>query len=716
LATHKFLSDEEIADQVYKDYLWSRDFRQERIDDWKAFYSLYKNHVDQTTYPFDANLAIPTAFSVIEVQTPFIIDMVLESGKFLEVLGRTPKGQFSAPAIEGLLDYHFRFSFKIFPDLAKFIRQLLVLGTSVYKVLWEYRKGIKTRPIPIFRDDGELEKYEMREQEEILKNNPTGYVVDLYSFGVDPNASDIDTARFAFEEKWVDPVDLMAMQQEGFYKNVEKVAGEPAQNTNEGLTDRFGEIQIEAFQNAPEVERGKVHTIDYWGYLTKGWRNGKLSTKAKSQLYHVVLAMAGSVTGSQGRPTVLLAEPSPFIHNKLPFVDAAIHRNVGEFYGMGDIEYCESLFHEQRDMRNMKLDNMNRIMNKMFVVRKGAQISESQLIWRPAGTIECEDVNNDINVLDTGIIDPAVFQSEIEIKRDIETTTGVTDFVTGSYSSATGFNDTATGISLIQQVALKRLGHKGQIVQEALKDIGHMAFSLIAQYQPYDQTVRILDAESVTRYRFLDVSEEAIRNEYDFQIVSSAALGTKEMRQQQLIQLLQILIPLEQRGGLKLDLNRYSRRLLDEMGIRNPSEFFGYQDFNQDLPPSLGTPSQPEQMMPPEEENRIMIELHQMVQPKIEEHHQMHMVAHMQAYDAIGDSDQEASTLLANHYNIHQKLAEESRKIIAVGSEINMAQQTQGRAAEIMNLLQGGTTRSPTAGGGRENTVRGRANFMAGNA
>jgi hypothetical protein len=61
------LSDEAVSELVYKDIKWSRDFRQDRRDTWERLYALYRNYLDQATYPWEANLAIPTAFSITEV-------------------------------------------------------------------------------------------------------------------------------------------------------------------------------------------------------------------------------------------------------------------------------------------------------------------------------------------------------------------------------------------------------------------------------------------------------------------------------------------------------------------------------------------------------------------------------------------------------------------------------------------------------------------------
>ena len=706
----KFLPDKEVSDLVYQDVRWGRDFRQNYEEKWVRFYELYKNHIDPSAYPYKARLAIPSAFSITEVQTAFLLDMIFESGDFLEVMGQTPNGQVSAWAVKEMLNYHFRHSFKTYEEFEKFIRQMLIYGTSIFKVFWNYKPGWKTRLVPEYVNN-DLGEYKSILQPEILENKPDGYAVDLWNFGIDPNCSDIDTARFAFEEMWVDPIALMEKQQIGIYKNVDHTLSQSSM-VNEGLQTRFDKIDTVAWQDSPYVERGKIHVIDYWGYLTKGWTDGKISKQAKSQLYHVVMALSATSSGGEGQPVILLAEPSPFHHNRIPFVDAALNRCVGEFYGVGDIEYCESLFHEERDLRNIALDNLNLTMHQMFKIRKGADIDEGELVSAPGAVIHVPEMD-DLEPMAFRPVDPSNFQTQESIRRDIETVTGVNDFVMGQYRSSTGFNDTATGISLIQQMALKRIAHKGQIVQRVIRDVGHMAFTLIAQYQPFGTSVRILDKESATSYRFIDISPEALANAYDFHIVNAPALGSKEIQQQQLIQILQILMAAKQDGGPQLDWTRYVKRLMETMGIPNAQEFFGFAQFNQPMNPELGEPGPAEELLTPEEENRLMIEQHMAVYPKLEEQHPHHMIVHGEAYD--NTTDQQAKDLLGQHYKLHTQLAEQSKSLLATSLQTQMAaEQAQGAMQQAEQMKQG-NQKSPTGAGGRESGMRDLGALMSGN-
>lgn len=714
----KYLSEEEIVRLVKQDIDWARNYRDEHKEDWLRFYKLYENYLDKQAYPWTSNLSPPTAHTIIEVQVAFMLEMLFGEGDVFEVLGKTIQGQVSARAVKQLIDYHLRFSFNIYQDMEKFVRQLLIYGTSIYKVFWDWKPGWKTEHLPKYDKLGEVTGTREVLFPRELKNQPTGYPVDLWHFLVDPNADCIERARFVAEESDIDKMDFLEMQQSDIYRNVELPhSGGFSREVNAGFTERMGEIGRQAYQSPHFVERQKVHIVEYWGYLAKGWSEKGLSKSAKQQLYHVIVAETPSQEGINTMGlTLLLAKPTPFKHNRHPYVDARMNNLPGEFYGKGDMHFLESLLVEERDQRNMHMENQNNTMNRMWKVKNESDLTENDLITRPGGMIRVRDME-EIDVLDTGRTDHlGIFKTAEDIRRGIEYESGVNDFTMGQYSSSTGFNDTATGIHLIQQAALRRLGHKGNIVQTALKNIGQMTFALLAQFLRRDVAVRVLDKDTALGWRFVDVSTEALSREYDFLVVNAPSVGSRNIQIQQLIQLLQIMMQALGQGGPKPDFGRFINRIIEKMGIPNPKELTGFSSFNQPVP-TLGKEDAiaTEPMLPPDEENRLMIEQGQYITPKLEEHHVHHIYVHSQMYDELSD-DHPAKRLVEEHVRIHQKLAEQTRQIIAAQTVAQGAAQAAEAQGNILQMRsQGRGNSSPTGAGGAEDQIRLLGNLGAGN-
>jgi hypothetical protein len=701
-----FLTNQEISDQIYWDYRWGRDFREERIQDWNRFYQLYKNYVSKSDYPFMSNLSIPTATTLIEVQTAAILSMIFEAGKFFTVEGKTEYGQIGARAVDQLMDYHMRQSFNIYEDMELFIRQFLMFGTSVYKVMWQYREGVREVEVPVY-EGGELMKTETVEIPVIEENKPCGYTVDLYSFGMDPAAGRPDDIRFAWEEMYYDMASLHQMASNDIIdKKALKNITPSSPWVSRGLGERQDEIGFNDHQYPVDPARGKVRVIDYYGYMTKNWdaRPGS-KKKVQTRLLHVIAALDGG--GGEGKPLVLRAEPMPYQHNRIPYVVARENPCVGEMYGTGDIETTESLLLEERDMRNIQLDNLMRTINKMFKVKSGSLEDESELFWRPGGIVHLEDMD-DVAVLDAGILDPSFFGAQEGIRADIEHATGVNDFVIGQFRSATGFNDTASGISIIQEAALRRITKKGNTIQRSIKEIGEMTFGLVSQYMPYDQVVKVVDRKSAMGYRFVNVSAEALQNMYDFTVVNAPSLGSKSIQLRQMTELMQLAIQLRNVDqNFAPDFSLFFRRILELGEVPNPEEIFGHQNLNQNLPllpEAQGTTEGPMALIPPEDENTLMMEGH-MVHPKINEDHAYHRVVHQDFYNRMTDPNVKA--LIAEHDAAHAQLQQMTATMQAQQMALQQNENAVAGKLEQVAGMMGGTN----AGGPAASTERGVKNL-----
>ena len=722
----KNFPEKELARLISQDIKWGREFRDTRKADWLRFYVLYKNWIDRAEYPYESNLAIPSAYANVEVQTAFLLDMIFESGDFVEVLGKTQTGQLSASAVREMLNYHFRESFRTYEDMEQLIRNLLIFGTSIYKVYWDWRREYQTQKIPMINPatgEPEYGKFEERLIPVEVANNPSGYPIDLLNFFVDPNANTIENARFAGEDQWISPDRLLELSKAypGYMKkNVAMILGEDMDDdVNINVTEKLDEIGITDNQKSPYLERGKVHVVDYWGYLATGWKNGRLSENSKTQLIHAVLAVGNSSAVDVKDPVILLAEPTPFNHGRLPYVDFRINSCVGEFYGQGDIEYCESLYLEQRDQRNVQMDNLSRTANQMWKVKNGAVLDESELTHRPGGIVHVDEIDN-LLPIETPRIDPSHFKSQDDIRRDIEMATGVNDFVMGQYRSSMGFNDTATGISLIQQTALMRLGQKGQIMQRGIRDVAKLAFGLIQQFQSDGTSVRILDREGAMKYRFINILPQELMNAYDFNIINAPSLGSKPMRVNQLIQLLQIVIQAQQptperpKGGMSPEVSRLYKRIVEDMDVPNPQELAGFPDLNMEIPEIPGDMQGEDQpQLPPEEENRVMIIEGRAVHAKFGEPHQQHILVHNQGLEMAQDDT--ARVVIADHMKEHRGIMAQEKAMAAEMMGTSIEADAMQEQQQQMALVTGGkgAQKSPSSAEGQ---ARGMGNMMGGQA
>jgi hypothetical protein len=90
-----------------------------------------------------------------------------------------------------------------------------------------------------------------------------------------------------------------------------------------------------------------------------------------------------------------------------------------ELYGIGIPEVSESLQEELNAVRNQRMDNVNLIINRMFIANKYADIDFDQLVSYPGNIILTNDVTA-VQPLDTRDITKSAYMEEEIIKRDID--------------------------------------------------------------------------------------------------------------------------------------------------------------------------------------------------------------------------------------------------------------------------------------------------------
>ena len=127
---------------------------------------------------------------------------------------------------------------------------------------------------------------------------------------------------------------------------------------------------------------------------------------------------------------------------KKPFAVSSYEPLPNEFYGMSAVELVADIQEEINTHRNQRIDNISLVMNKMWKVKRGADIDESELVSRPHGIIHVDDMG-DIEEFRMTDVTGSSYAEEQMSKTDMENTLGVPAVVRGADSSR---RETATEI------------------------------------------------------------------------------------------------------------------------------------------------------------------------------------------------------------------------------------------------------------------------------
>jgi hypothetical protein len=410
----------------------------------------------------------------------------------------------SAPVMEKYLDYAWCERMNIPYHAHLWIKQCLIYGYSPAKVTWKKnsRKTKMNMPINIF---GMTLGYLPREVEQVLYNAPKFDLIDIFDFWIDPVASGIEDARYVIQRSYLTKEELEQKEEEGLYRNVKLLIDREGANADENKQKRLSSIGLGGGQQRYE---GLYQVDEYW---------------EDNRLIAV------------GDGEILLHDgDNPYWHGQKPFVELIDQPIMFETYSIGEIEPIEYLQSELNTLRNMRMDNLNMSINRMWVRRRNADIDDADLISKPNGIVDVDDINSDIRELQMTPVNPQAYQEDGTIKRDMENATGVFDHTRGAQ---TGTDSTATEVIRLQNSAEARFYEKVMLMEAVgFKRLAHLTCSLAQQFVVNTEEIPLVTGDET---QFMQVDPTKIAGQYDYITVSSSmdSLANKDVKRQSLMTL-----------------------------------------------------------------------------------------------------------------------------------------------------------------------------------
>lgn len=548
----KSVTNKELANTIVSRYTTARNWREPLKQKWDDFYDLYRGVLDSTTKSmWQANIFVPYAFSTIET----IVPRLVAGRPQIDVMPREEGDTDYARVQNYLVDYQWDQCDmdKLLPDI---VRQMLIYGTSVVKVYWDKNVETVEEEIEIDTDFPELGSQKV-EVEKTTKNQPVVEMVDLYDFFWDPKGFDIDSCGWVAHRTYRSYDYLIKMQKQGLYKNVnllEKDKTRPFKGETDKITrtTALGTTDPQSVSGDSDKE-ANIELIEYW-------EDNRVVTIAN-------------------RTVVIRDDKNPFAHGKKPFVRFVDQSVPKEFCGIGELEPIETLQKELNDMRNQRMDNASLILNRMWLVQNGANVDEDELVSDVGGVIHTDKIEG-VQALYPPEIPNSSYREETLIKADIQQTTGITDYTKGVASDALA-NETATGISMMQEAGNARIKLKMMNIEMGIREIGELFISLNKQFIDEETVIRILGEGSP---QWLLVKPSEIKDNFDL-IVESAPrlLENDAIAKRQALELFQMFAndPLID----QLELRRY---ILEAFNAKNIDKLLGQQQMPMGAEGDLG--------------------------------------------------------------------------------------------------------------------------------
>lgn len=472
-----------------------------------------------------------------------------ESISAAEYLQMLLSAEDSAKYATYLIDQQLRNS-AAFRKLYDFITATLVFPAGVMAVGWKYeQKKMKQHGREFSQEFGV-------EIESIVENHMTTYddnelaYVDYYDFWPDPRGTDIDNCRFVFSREWVTETELKA-KLEVLDRAGSGTVYQP--ESWDALTNAGSHLQGGATERLTEVGYAGETSQGYWSEPRKGYQIELLHYWENDR--HAIIA---------NRFECLFDGTNPYWHGKKPFLVASYDPRPGEFYGFSAVELIEHLQHELNTTRNQRIDNVSFVLNRMWKVRRGADIDENELVSRPHGIVYVDSPDDVVEMAMNEITGSSYREEEI-IKNDMQDVLGAPEVVRGVEASR---RQTATEITQKTSSADVKFQVAAMLYEEVLN---RMAELMDMNNQQFITNPRIFKAEEEWKV----VTPDEIRGHHLYRPKSSNQdmSANREIRRQQLLELQKLLQGhpnVEQMELLKLVLEAYGLRGTERILIEQP--------------------------------------------------------------------------------------------------------------------------------------------------
>lgn len=500
----KFLEQFNLCNEGYDD----------RVNKWRecdrAYQGIYKPKIDSTTW--EANYHPPYIMQVIETIESFIV----EGDPVFKVVPHDPESEKSAKVMERLLKWQMGRDY-FAEKQSEFVKQALIRGTTVAKIAWvnERRREKRRQFLPVMGDYPIDDPQGPAEEWVPYRQQPSFLPVDLMNFWWDPSATCIEDCNYVFYRTYST---LQQLKAQGIYDNLDKL-GDGENRYLDPQQPPGGTLWKPNF-------KGKIEVIERW--------------------------TPGRLTVIANRTQVIRDIPNPFWHGQIPFIVATTLPQPFMFGGKSEAEILNDIQTMLWEFQCQRMDNVKLINNAIVILNTSAGDTDEYEFY--PGAIWKNRTPQDVQMWtpNPAILSASV-QTEQMIKQDLDSLSAALPYLSGA-ASDTIDNKTATGISIVSNLAQKRLLRKKQQINWAYARGGQQQIKLNQQLLPEVQRLRMDKDNSV---QWENISPASIQGSYEFCVEDVSESINRQERRAEALAKAQFFIsnyPLLTQAGVQIDL------------------------------------------------------------------------------------------------------------------------------------------------------------------
>ncbi|MDO5116373.1 MAG: hypothetical protein Q4D58_09785 [Synergistaceae bacterium] len=569
------------------------------------FYSLYRARGDEGRSERDRRSAFTSSdvMNCIEWIMPDMMKAFAGNRKVIAVVPRGAEDVKKAEKIEKLLNWQFMHQCQGFLTLQAWIKAGLVYGISHIKTGWDEqyaREGfaqpevIEPDFLRMVEDDSieslsYLDVYDMPvptqaagmpnalsfgyspERIETMRvytdvrgerkiksySGPKLEVIAPEDFLIDPEAKDVDSARYVVHRVVRTVSYLREKERDGVYSNIDQVvklsAGDDGTDYDE--TEAISRLHDSASYSAMsggdmdneahQVGRRRVDVFEWWGELDA-------SGDGRTESYLVVMC----------KDTIIRMEKNPYAHGKSPFVDLLPIPDIFSYEGIGYAELAGSHQEVKTAVIRQLLDNASFTNNQMWEVDENAGVDVEALASPFPGKVIFTNRLGGFKPITPAQLDASSYNLIEFAQGQLEQLTGVTRYNQGL--DAKSLNKTATGISAIMDASSKRKELIARTIAETgLRKLFMKMLQLNQQFIDQNIVIRLFNEP-------LEISPDDLAGNFDVSVDIGSSVTDDDSQVQQLLLMIEKSPFLMQLGIMRPD-NVFAacKKVLDIWGYKN---------------------------------------------------------------------------------------------------------------------------------------------------
>lgn len=478
---------------------WRQNNKHAKWDKWdRNYHSIYDPTKKARKESWQTVMFIGITVQTVEVICSQIFKTMMAPKPPIQVNAGPAGDELQAQLIQDVMEYELRkshFDVNFYDALKECVRY----GSGFVKFFWEREVDTRPRKVPTMQTPEEvigaaspeairgeqpmprpmIKDYVVEDKEVLLKNNLCAKFVHIRDIFPEPNTS--HWKQVLHRDK-ISYGEIVRHIKSGGFLDCKSELDCLIEGQNFEQDDRQHKYDRGYFeQNRDKSKYEKKHTIwELYANIPRKWIDFAMpeGDDAEELVPGKVMVASGCA--------LLASERNSFFDGECPILKMDYIR-TGEPYGKGIIELIEDEQDEINELRNLRVDNINLIINKMIAILETALVSAGDLVSKPGGIIRLkanvgDDIRKAILPIDMGDVTGNAYRETAEIERSVQERTGANRVTLGTSTEVRDTNQTLGGMEMLRQTFNERLAAYGMIIEsDFLLKAAEKIYSLIYQ-------------------------------------------------------------------------------------------------------------------------------------------------------------------------------------------------------------------------------------------